>query len=466
MVSFVVYDLIFMSLFILFVIFFLSTRKHNLKRQGWMFMYRTQFGVQFIDKIAIKYKNILRPMRYLVLACGYALMATMIWMMIKTTEIYLTTSISSFVRAPPIAPLIPYFPKVFGLESFFPPLYFTYFIIALAIVIFSHEGAHGIFARLEKFKVHSTGLVFLGPIPGAFVEPDEKEMQKAKIFPQLSVLGAGTFANVIMTIIFGAIMLLFFSSAFVANGVVFNSYASSPVMANQMNVLENSNVEGFLQLEFNGTTYYSDEETINYVRENEAEAFLAYDDAPAIKSGIPQGAAIVEIDGEKIENREKLTEVLGKYSPGETVNVKIATMEAGQGTTKDVRDYQVELGEKDGRAFLGVGFSQTGGSGIMGWFYQNTIAKVKEPNVYYISEIGNFGWFVYYLLWWIVMINIAVALFNMLPLGILDGGRFFYLTVVAITKKEKIGMWAYRIATGFLILLLAAMMIKWAFAFF
>ena len=40
--------------------------------------------------------------------------------------------------------LIPYFPKIFGLESFLPPLYFTYFIVALAgglvsVAIIKHE---------------------------------------------------------------------------------------------------------------------------------------------------------------------------------------------------------------------------------------------------------------------------------------------------------------------------------------
>ena len=35
------------------------------------------------------------------------------------------------------------------------------------------------------------------------------------------------------------------------------------------------------------------------------------------------------------------------------------------------------------------------------------------------------------------MICFSVALINMLPIGIFDGGKFFFLTVAAITKNEK-----------------------------
>ena len=63
------------------------------------------------------------------------------------------------------------------------------------------------------------------------------------------------------------------------------------------------------------------------------------------------------------------------------------------------------------------------------------------------------------------MLNFLVALFNMLPVGILDGGRFFYLTVWGITRKEKIGKWAYKAITWFILALIVVMMVKWAMTF-
>ncbi len=45
------------------------------------------------------------------------------------------------------------------------------------------------------------------------------------------------------------------------------------------------------------------------------------------------------------------------------------------------------------------------------------------------------------------MVCFSIALVNMLPVGIFDGGRFFYLTILAITKKEKIAKKAFSIIT-------------------
>jgi membrane-associated protease RseP (regulator of RpoE activity) len=65
------------------------------------------------------------------------------------------------------------------------------------------------------------------------------------------------------------------------------------------------------------------------------------------------------------------------------------------------------------------------------------------------------------LLWWVVTINILVALMNMLPVAILDGGRFFFLTIWGITGREEWGKKIYSWITWFILLLLIAMTGKW-----
>ncbi|MBU0977578.1 MAG: site-2 protease family protein, partial [Nanoarchaeota archaeon] len=193
MVSFMTYDLIFLAVFIVFVIIFLSTRKKNLERQGILYLYKTKWGINVIDKIAKKCRVILKPLQYVIMFSGYALMVGILWLLSRSTYLYLTTSIAQLIRAPPVFPVIPYFPQIFGLESLFPPLYFTYFIIALGVIAVFHEAAHGIYARFYNLKVTSTGFAFLGPVLGAFVEPDEKQMNKAPRFNQMVILAAGTF---------------------------------------------------------------------------------------------------------------------------------------------------------------------------------------------------------------------------------------------------------------------------------
>lgn len=68
-------------------------------------------------------------------------------------------------------------------------------IAALLVVIVVHEGAHGVLARAEGITVKNSGLLLLLVIPGAFVEPDEEQMGKAKKVAQLRILAAGTSAN-------------------------------------------------------------------------------------------------------------------------------------------------------------------------------------------------------------------------------------------------------------------------------
>ena len=61
--------------------------------------------------------------------------------------------------------------------------------------------------------------------------------------------------------------------------------------------------------------------------------------------------------------------------------------------------------------------------------------------------------------------NISVALANMLPLGIFDGGKFFYLTVWGITGRRKIAERAFKISTYSILILVAVLMIRWVFIF-
>ena len=106
-------------------------------------------------------------------------------------------------------PLIPYLPSIFKI-SFLPPFYFTYWILAIAIIAIFHEFAHGIVAKRYGIRIKTTGFGFLGPFLAAFVEPDEKQMQKKSKFQQITVLSAGTFTNLILSLLFFLLLSGFF----------------------------------------------------------------------------------------------------------------------------------------------------------------------------------------------------------------------------------------------------------------
>ena len=81
-------------------------------------------------------------------------------------------------------------------------------VLVLAVILFFHEVSHGILARVEKIKVKNSGLVLFGFLPiGAFVEPDEKRLQKSDPDKQRNVLVAGSSANLVLSIVFFILFL-------------------------------------------------------------------------------------------------------------------------------------------------------------------------------------------------------------------------------------------------------------------
>lgn len=457
MVSFIVIDLTLLALFTLAVILFLYTHKKNLKREGLLYLYRTKLGLKFIETTSKKYVSILKPLQYLVILSGYILMVIMIYLLIKTLFFYFQQSADSpIAKVPAVFPLIPYFPQLFNLDSFFPPFYFAYFIIAIAIVAVSHEFSHGIFARLNKIKIHSTGFAFLGPFLGAFVEQDENQMNKAKKFPQLAILAAGTFANVLMALLFIILIAIFFSLAYSPQGIIFDSYATSVVSLSDIQIpSELNSSKELVEISSDGITYLATPQLLSLALSKNASKIAVYDDAPAIRTGLK--GAIIEADSMPIKSYEEFKSALEKHKPNEKITLKTYY-------NKNISTYEITLSERNGKAFLGVGIIPPRTSGFSGIWYK-LISFVKDPNVFYVSKL-EFADFIYDLLWWVIIINILVALFNMFPAGILDGGRFLYLTIWGITGKEKLGKFSLKIMTWLLLAVIALMMAKWVFNLF
>src|SRR3990167_4193094 len=227
--DFFVYDLALLVIFVVSVSFFLYTRKHNLKRDGLMFLYRTQWGIKLIERTGKRFQKTLKALSYVSVAMGYVLMATMLYFLGKIAWVYaFSQEIVRAIKVPPVIPLVPYLPQIFNLD-FLPSFFFVYWIAILAVIAITHEFAHGIFAIRNKVKVKTTGFgffpYFLPVFLAAFVELDEKKMVKKPIFSQLSVLSAGTFANVLTAIVSLGVLILFFFAAFAPAGIVFDSYS-------------------------------------------------------------------------------------------------------------------------------------------------------------------------------------------------------------------------------------------------
>ncbi len=450
MVSFYVYDIAFMILFMLGIAFLLVKNKKRVTREGVMFMFRTKWGEKSMKRFDDKHHKLLGNLRYVIIAVGFVLMILMMMMLIQSAWVYVSQpEISEIIKAPPIAPLIPYFPELFGMESLFPPFYFAYFLIAITIVGLVHEFSHGIFMRYSKTKIKSTGIVFLGPIPGAFVEQDDDSFQKKSRVNQMSVLGAGVFANLLTAILFYLLYMGFFAMSFSASGYVFSSYSGNLINVSnyEINQIGNNLVLSNGELE-----YFLD---VNILAQlGNSEIVYAYDNTPAFQNRLT--GVINGIDDVKISDQSDLAEALSRYKPNDKVVVSTQT-----------DSFNIVLGEhpeNESRAYLGVvnfGNSQTGMKKFLA-----TLMGFRDSSTYYETRWNSdFVEFIYHLLWWIMIINILVALFNMLPWGILDGGRFLTLGIGKFTS-EKVAKGISKFVGRFILMLFALMMAFWVIRLF
>lgn len=464
------YDIGLLVLFAAFFATFLYRNRENLKREGLLYLYRTKWGMRLIEKTAKKFPKTLKVTGYAAIVSGYLLMIGMLVMVARIVVIYVfkpalaETVNQAMNNAPPIMPLIPYLPEAFNI-SFLPPFYFTYWIVILAIVAVTHEFAHGIFMRRYGINIETTGFgffpFFLPVFLAAFVEQDEESMQKASKTEQKAVLAAGTFANVITGIIALGLFLLFLSTAFTQAGVTFDNYAFNTVAIGSITAVNNATFEDKTYnnlldsmeanksntLKTENQTYLITKEFLERQRaSSESGRISAYHDSPAAKAEIK--GHIQSIDGEEIRNRDDLSEVLSGYSAGENVTL---------GTTQG--EYEMTLQDHPNRQGVWLGIMLSDPRPIIGE-HRSTIPGVGEQGVYYKPD-SQVAMFIEGLLEWLVLISFTVALVNMLPVGIFDGGRFFYLTIWEITGSEKQGRRWFGYVTYFFLFLLILIMVGW-----
>lgn len=464
--SFLAYDLTFLIIFSLAVGIFLYIERKKLKRDGPMFLYKTSIGLSIIAFLGHRYKKTLKFLSYIVVACGYVLMFLMIYFLWQMLKLFFSPEFVRMVKIPPLMPIIPYLPAIFKVD-WLPPFYFTYWILALAIVAIVHEGAHGIFAKFYGVKIKSTGFGFLGPFLAFFVEQDDKQMTKKKIFPQLTILAAGVFANIVIGFLFLILMIGFSATAYHPAGAMFNDYsysiANSSTIQDAIFLNKTLGVDGLnlTKIELYNKTYFVSPDVRKLSKEQLEEAgyIKLYQDLPAINVGL--SGAIVYINNHSIRNYSDMA-ILSQFKPGDKI---VMVTKDITNKNKTLTRYQLTLGadyENKSRAVIGTAILQQRYNSL-GRMLSKIVNEFRQPYTYYEPRYSpELIIFIYNLLWWIFIINISVALSNMLPAFIFDGGRFWYLTVLAITKKEKLAMQVFKVFTWALLAFFTLLMLLWA----
>lgn len=193
-------DLIFALIFYSGILIFFFTHKKRFEIQNKIILlYKTKLGLNLMDKIAKKFPKFLKLIGLIGIFIGFLGMILIFVWLIKSF-----INLIIFSDSEPAINLVLPGIKIPGSSVFIP---FWYGIISILIIAVVHEFSHGVFARLYKIKVKSSGFALFGPILAAFVEPDDKTLEKKSRLKQLSVYAAGPFANILLAL-FAILMIL------------------------------------------------------------------------------------------------------------------------------------------------------------------------------------------------------------------------------------------------------------------
>lgn len=250
-------------------------------------------------------------------------------------------------------------------------------IIALSTVLLVHESAHGIIARRIGLPVKSAGLGLFLIIPLGFVEPDEDKLKKSSISERLQVYGAGSVANILFSLICLVMVLALIEplpGLFVA-GTVQNSPATGVFrQGDQIIKLDNFEIDDYRDLdEFMENTHSRENLTISTNR----------------------GEFKVTLENHPTENHGYIGVYLAQSVPrSRFVNPIFFSL--------------VILNEIKGN-------------------------PVINPYTYGLHA----PWFLIDALKWMVILNLGIGLFNLLPLVPLDGGYIASCLVEKSSSRSK-----------------------------
>ncbi len=371
-------------------------------------MVRTRRLLNFLDALA-KYR-IFADLGWVFLAITIVAASFMVWLMLYQDYILLTGSFAlrCAVGAAPAAECaashvvtnpLPSIQTYLLLPGINPVIPFVYGIVGIVVAVVVHEGMHGVIARRLKMAVKSTGVMFLLIIPiGAFVEIDEKQIQKARFRDTGRIMAGGPGSNILVALLALAILLLIVGGLVPAhiNGVYVQSIVSG------------SPADGLHQ-----------------------------------QHHLNAGDVIVAVNGTSVSSVQNLTNYLSNTAPNQTLIMSIKQSGA-------INNYSITLAQYPEpnvtKGFIGIQ-GAVGSSDLINTrntytssFFRNPILYLIVPGIIsqansvvpfstelqglYTSPTLGAAWYPLALtFFWIWFINANLAFFNAIPLYPLDGGQ-------------------------------------------
>lgn len=371
----------------------LADRWFHLEKRGFtispgVLMWRTKRGLRFIDRVGRASKRGWRAFGNVGVGIGFILMIL--------TVILFAVGAMLILREPGVG--VP--GAVLVIPGITIPL--VYGLIGILSVLIVHEFAHGFVARAEGFKVNHTGLFLFIALPGAFVEPDEKQLRRAPVSKRLRVYGAGPFANVLFGLICFSILLLVlvpkpgvYVYATVKNG------PSTDILQPGDRLLEIDNI--------------IDNVVVSKIVIESYETFHNF--------------------MENIQENDNLIVLIERGGHKENFFITVTRHP-----------------ENENRGYMGVMLTYARGAA---WYFVDPLFEIFYGRQYTANPYSHdvrIPWELIDLLRWVMFLQLGIGIFNLLPLGPLDGGQIVQGVVERASSKRTAKRVSY--ALSFIVLAL------------
>ena len=443
------YETIGAIVFLVFLTLYFALSKKSLdiksyKNYGFLAMRRTKLGLKLMDSLS-RLGKFWKFYGYLGIVTGFLGMIAMVFFFgYGIYKTFYEPSAESTIAV--VLPVETNIPGVFGIP-------FSYWIISIFIIVIVHEFSHGLVARTYNIRVKSTGFAFVGvglriisySILFFAALNKYKEFNIAKSFT-LNFLDYLTpefwlLAGLLLLILSYAFELWIplIPAAFVEPD---EKILRKRPIKEQLSVFAAGPMANFALAGFMILVAYlvisplasKISEPNGLIVSNYSEGDVDY---PIERSGIKLGERITGIDNRIISDRDDLTEALNSRKPGNFIELRT-----------NVSSYKLQLAakpENPQKAYLGAYFLQS-------------IKIDKEFEINYGRFLPLIAWLLG-LYGMVINLNIGIGMFNLLPLGPLDGGRMIFCILQNKFKKEKANMIFARISLALFLVVIFFMII-------
>ena len=461
--------IILLILLALYIPFYFHVRAGKLEKYGFVkygpcVMIKTKWGLRLMERLS-KYRRVWNAFGMISKVITIILMSFMVFIIVIDLTL-IPQMMSSSTRIGP-----EYILAIPGLNPMLP---LVYGVIGLVVAMVVHELAHGIQSRANDIDVDASGLLYAVVPVGAFVEPNNEQLQKSSRKAQMHVFSAGIAINTVVAVVLFLILSIgMLGSLSPQHG---DNLAVAGISGNESPAYLEGIPASAILIDFDVDTDFDPSAGmhVKYLTSDGVihDAFMQMgvyvvqvtDNSPASRSGMDfknNFIRTITIGSEiyNIRNVEDFREAMSHTKGGDTITVELVGKDYG------LKDVTLQLDGRNGIGFLGV---STNISGMSFTTPNEVLASAKNPfhNAESIQDVGmdaisyigapfrghspipqdlqwwysdsDIFWVTAQTVFWIFWLNLVLAIFNALPAVPFDGGYLFRGGIDWMADKFKL----------------------------